>query len=50
MASLVAGIADDGKTRTYKIERKAAEGIGHASTLVDKYHLNYEEIRERLGR
>lgn len=50
IASLVAGIADDGKTRTYKIERKAAEGIGHASTLVDKYHLNYEEIRERLGR
>ena len=50
IASLVAGIADDGKTRTYKIERKPAEGIGHASTLVDKYRLNYEEIKERLNR
>ena len=50
IASLVAGIADDGKTRTYKIERRPAEGVGHASTLVDKYRLNYEEIKERLGR
>ena len=50
IASLVAGIADDGKTRTYKIERKPAEGVGHASTLVDKYRLNYEEIKERLNR
>lgn len=49
-ASLVAGIDEDGRTRTYILQRKPAEGIGHASSLVDKYRLNYEEIKERLGR
>ncbi|MBQ9765449.1 MAG: hypothetical protein IJW18_04565 [Lachnospiraceae bacterium] len=51
VASLVAGISElDGKTRTFKIERKASEGIGHASTLVDKYRLNYDEIKGGLLR
>lgn len=51
VASLVAGLdRRDNKTRTYKIERRQAEGTGHAGTLVDKYGLNYDEIKERLGR
>jgi len=51
VASLVAGLSEtDGKTRTFKIERKASEGVGHASVLVDKYNLSYEDIKEGLLR
>lgn len=49
VASLVAGLSkEDGKTRTFKIERRQSEGVGHASVLVDKYRLSYEEIKEGL--
>ncbi|MBO5228282.1 MAG: hypothetical protein J6B39_04745 [Lachnospiraceae bacterium] len=49
VASLVAGLsAEDGKTRTFKIERRPSEGVGHASVLVDKYNLSYEDIKEGL--
>lgn len=51
VASLVAGLSKaDGKTRTFKIERRPSEGIGHASVLVDKYSLSYEDIKEGLSR
>lgn len=51
VASLVAGLSEvDGKTRTFKIERRPSEGVGHASVLVDKYNLSYEDIKEGLLR
>lgn len=34
--------------RTFQIIRKPAEGIGYAYGLVEKYHLTYPELKERL--
>lgn len=45
---------EDGRVRVhnvrrFKMLRSAAEDIGYASDLVDKYQLNYEQLRERLS-
>lgn len=49
VASLVA-LADekDHKKRTFRVERREAEGIGYAGDIVDKHHLGYEELCKRL--
>jgi hypothetical protein len=34
--------------RTYKIIRKKADGVAWSQTLVDKYHLNRDDIKARI--
>lgn len=51
VVSIVAGVNDsDNHVRTYKMERRQAEGIGYANGLVEKYHLTYKELKERLNK
>lgn len=40
----------DAHIRTYRIVRRSAEGVGYAYGLVEKYHLAYPELKERLER
>lgn len=40
---------DHRKIRTYKIERRAAEGKGHVETIVEQYGLSYDDIIRRLA-
>ena len=39
----------DSHIRTYQITRRAPEGVGYAYALVEKYHLTYPELKERLA-
>lgn len=39
---------DDPRKRTFRILRKEAEGTGYAYGIVEKYHLTYHELAERL--
>lgn len=39
---------DKKETRTYKIIRKAADGEAYANTIVEKYGLDYRQIKERI--
>lgn len=49
IVSLVACVdAENPRQRTYEIRRKKAEGIGYAYGLVEKYHLTYQDLKERL--
>jgi hypothetical protein len=51
IGSLVASLlSEDSHIRTFKIERKEADGKGYANTIVDKYHMSYKEIKERIRR
>ena len=51
IGSLVASLlSEESQIRTFKIERKEADGKGYANTIVDKYHMTYEEIKERIRR
>ncbi|MCF6173760.1 MAG: hypothetical protein L3J44_08285, partial [Campylobacteraceae bacterium] len=34
--------------RTYKIIRKEADGLAYAKSIAAKYHLNYEQILQRI--
>lgn len=40
---------EDNHIRTYRMERKPAEGTGYAYGLVEKYHLTYPELKKRLA-
>ncbi|MBR5712490.1 MAG: hypothetical protein IKX54_02740 [Lachnospiraceae bacterium] len=49
--SLVATVVEDGSfRRTYRIIRKAADGIAYADSIVSKYKLDYSHINYRLHR
>lgn len=51
IGSLVATLlSEESQIRTFRIERKEASGKGYANTIVDKYHMTYEEIKERIRR
>ncbi len=47
--SLVATVDKDrGAARTYRIIRKQADGRAYANSIVEKYDLTYESIKERI--
>ncbi len=51
IVSLVAALLnEDSNIRTFKIERRPADGRSYANTIVEKHHMNYQEIKERIRR
>lgn len=51
IVSLVAALlSEDSNIRTFKIERKPADGRSYANSIVEKYQMTYQEIKERIRR
>ncbi|MEU6558560.1 MutS-related protein [Nocardia nova] len=50
VVSMVAGIGDDATVRTFKLERKPADGRAFAVALADRFDLSYDAIVRRVTR
>lgn len=49
IVSMVASLSEeDENIRTFRIIRRKADGRSYSNTIVEKYHMTYERIKERL--
>lgn len=50
VVSLVAGVEpDDPARRTFRLERRPADGLAYAALMARKWGLGYEDLRKRVG-
>ncbi|MEV6768571.1 DNA mismatch repair protein MutS [Nocardia sp. NPDC051030] len=50
VVSMVAGIGDDATLRTFRLERKPADGRAYAMALANQFDLSYDAIVARVAR
>jgi DNA mismatch repair ATPase MutS len=50
IVSMVAALLEDGSNiRTFRIERRPADGRSYANTIVEKHRLTYKDVKERIS-